>query len=140
MIQRTLPTPHALWVLFAAVIANYLAQIPYDLHLYGFSFNPRGVLLLGSTLVWFLVGFGLLVSRHALGYWLTLAFIAVQVVFYFNNEIILMFYGYGLLYHLTTFKDPIIWATEFIGDVNFVAAVYFLYYFLRYKSRLLAQM
>ncbi len=136
-VRRPAPLPRALWVLFAAVMLNYLMQVPYDLHLYGLNVSLRGVLLLGATLVWFLGGFYLLIARPGIGYWVMLAFLAVQVVFYFNNEIILMFYGYGMLYHLVTFKDPVVWATELVGEINFIAAVYFLYYFLRYRSRLL---
>ncbi len=55
--------PFPLRLLFAAVAINYLAQIPYSLHLYGFNENPRGAVLLGFTRVWFHVAFGLLALR-----------------------------------------------------------------------------
>jgi hypothetical protein len=126
-----------LLVLFLVVLANYLAQIPYSLHLYGLNENPRGVVLLGTTFVWFLAGFWLLMRGKASGYWLTLAFLAVQFLFYFDNQIILMFYGYGLIYHLTHFDDPVIWAVELVGDVNFVVAAFFLYYLARNRRALL---
>ncbi len=126
-----------LYLLFFVVMLNYLSQIPYDLHLYGLNWNPRGVALLGATLAWFLVGFGLLVRRLPIGYWLTLAFVALQLLFYFNNEIVLAFYGYGMPYHVTTLKDPVIWAVEMAGILNFFAAIFFLFYLLRRRSSLL---
>jgi len=126
-----------LLILLLVVLANYLSQIPYDLHLYGLNVNPRGVALLGLTLVWFLTGFWLLLRRSAIGYWLLVAFLTVQVLFYFDNEILLMLYGYGLIYHLTNFRDLVVWAVELVGDVNFIAAAYFLYYLGRNKSALI---
>jgi hypothetical protein len=125
-------------VLFLVVLANYLSQIPYNLHLYGLNVNPRGAGLLGLTLVWFLIGFWLLVWKKPIGYWLTMAFLAVQFLFYFNNEIVRMFDGYGLLYHLTDFHDPVIWPVFLMGDVNFFAAAFFLYYLARNKSAVLS--
>lgn len=129
--------PFPLRLLFAAVLLNYLAQIPYNLHLYGLNLNPRGVLLLGFTFVWFVTGFWLLLQRQAIGYWLTLGFVAVQVLFYFYNQIILMFYGYGLLYHLTHIGDPVVWVVQMIGNVNAVAAAYGLVYLVRNRSALI---
>jgi uncharacterized PurR-regulated membrane protein YhhQ (DUF165 family) len=38
-----------LLVLVVVVLANYLAQIPYSLHLYGSSLSGRGALLLGDV-------------------------------------------------------------------------------------------
>ncbi len=127
----------ALLLLLVVVLANYLAQIPYDLHLYGSNVNPRGVFLLGLTFVWFVIGFWFLIQRRAIGYWLTLAFLVTQFVFYFNNEIVLMFYGYGLFFHLLNLKDKVIWAVELAGEINFVVAGYMIYYMLRNRSRLM---
>ncbi len=126
-----------LLVLFLVVLANYLSQIPYALHLYGLNVNPRGVVLLGLTFAWFLIGFWLLIWRMPIGYWLTLAFLGTQFLFYFENEIIRMFDGYGLIYHLTNFKDPVVWAVELIGNINFIVAAFFLYYLARNRRALL---
>ncbi len=126
-----------LLVLFLVVLANYASQIPYALHLYGLNVNPRGVVLLGLTFAWFLIAFWLLFQRTTIGYWLTLAFLAVQVLFYFENEIVRMFDGYGLVYHLTNFKDPVVWAVELMGNINFIVAAFFLYSFVRNSRALL---
>ncbi len=131
--------PRSLLFLFLVVSANYLAQIPYDWHLYRLQVNPRGVALLGMTLVWFLVGFWYLIQRKALGYWLTLAFLVVQFIFYFDNQIVLMFYGYGLVYHLFKLDDLVVWAVEMVGDINFVVAGYFIYYLIRNRSRFIGE-
>jgi hypothetical protein len=123
-----------LWVLIAVVLANYLAQIPYTLHLYGLTPDPRGVLLLGATLVWFAAGTVLLLRGWRVGYWLVLSFLAVDFAFYFRNEIMLIPAGYGLPYHLVHARDALLWVVFLIGDLNFVAAAYFLWYLLMPSS------
>lgn len=120
--------------LFIVVILNYLAQIPYDIHLYHGRFNPLGTALLVFTFVWFLIGFFLVKIKKSLGYWLLLSFLVVQVVFYFHNEIVLIFYGYGLYWHLFHVKDAILWFTFFVGDINFFAACYYSYYLIKNRS------
>lgn len=127
----------SLFILFLIVMANYIAQIPYGIHLYGHRFNLVGVMMLGITLVWFLTGFILLVKRIKIGYWILLSFLFVEFIFYFHGQIILMFVGYGLMYHLVNFKDMILWWVFFIGDVNFFVAGFYLYYLLRRKKMFL---
>ena len=128
-----------LLLLFFVVLANYLSQIPYYLHLYGLRVDPRGEALLGPTLAWFLIGFWFLFRRRPTGYWLIHAFLAVQFLFYFKNDTINMLYGYGLIYHLTKVDDPVIWAVELIGDVNFMVAAFFLHYLARNRRALLGE-
>jgi hypothetical protein len=43
-------------MLVVVVLANYAAQVPYALHLYGTHVNPSGVVLLLTTLAWFPAG------------------------------------------------------------------------------------
>jgi hypothetical protein len=134
----TLPS-RRLAILVAVVFCNYLAQIPYSLHLYGLSADRRGVVLLGATLVWFVAGVGLLMRGRAVGYWLLVSFLAVEFVFYFRNEILLIPGGYGMPYHLTHIRDPLLYVVFLIGDVNFLAAGYFLWYLLSNGRHLIAQ-
>lgn len=117
-------------VLVAVVLANYLAQIPYSLHLYGSSWSGRGALLLGATFVWFASGAALLLRGRASGYWLLLSFLAVEFAFYFRNEVLLIPVGYGLPYHLTHAGDALLWVVFLIGDVNFLAAGYFMWFLI----------
>jgi hypothetical protein len=116
--------------LFLIILVNYLAQIPYTLHLYGFHVNPRGAALLALTFAWFLVGYWLMWRRQAIGYWMTCAFLVAQCLFY--NEIVLMWYGYGFIHHLLDLHDPVVWAVQLIGTINFVFAAFSPVYFLRY--------
>jgi hypothetical protein len=126
----------ALQVLAALVLANYLAQLLYALHLYGSSVNGRGVLLLGTALVWFLAGMVLLFCNRSAGYWLLLSYLVTEFVFYFRNEILLIPAGYGLPYHLVHVQDSLLWTVFLIGDLNFLAAGYFICYLLIGRIRL----
>ncbi len=108
--------------LAAVVLLNYVAQVPYDWHLYRLHLNPVGVLLLSATLAWFLVGFVLLLRHQSLGYWLTLSFLATDFTFYLWNSVMGTVHGYGPVYHLTRVTDPVLWTVFLIGYINFVAA------------------
>jgi hypothetical protein len=118
----------------AVVIANYGAQVVYALHLYGTTLSRSGALLLGATLAWFLIALSLYRAGKRAGYWLLLAYAAVQFLFYFNAEIIGTLVGAGLPYQLGRTDDPIIWLTFLVGDLNFVAAAGVLVYLLRHRS------
>ena len=120
--------------LFIIVILNYLAQIPYDIHLYHGHFSILGTILLFLTFVWFFIGYLLTKKRKKTSYWLLLSFLLVQVIFYFYNEIVLSFYGYGIMYHFFHSKDWILWSVFFIGDINFITACYYSYYLIKKKA------
>jgi len=94
----------------------------------------EGIILLSLTLFWFLLGYFLFLKNKKIGYWLLLSFLLVQAIFYFQNEIVLSFYGYGIMYHFLYSKDWILWVVFFIGDVNFFAACYYTYYLINNKS------
>jgi len=111
-----------LTIYFGSVIANYLVQVPYTLHLYGLSFSRTGALLLGATLAWFLVAVWRFRRGRRDGFWLLLGFALVQVVFYLDSEIVMAFIGYGLPYHLGRTADPFVWLAFAIGDLNFIGA------------------
>ena len=124
----------ALRIYTAAVLANYAAQVPYNLHLYGGAFSRTGALVLGATLVWFLVAAALYRAGRRAGYWLLLSYAAVQVLFYLNNEVLLAFAGYGLPYHLARTEDLLVWVVFIVGDLNFLAAVGMVVYLLMDRS------
>jgi hypothetical protein len=126
-----------IWIYAVTVIANYAAQVPYTLHLYGVAFSRSGALLLGVTLLWFVVALRLLLRGRRVGYWLLLAYAATQAVFYFNGEVILAFWGYGLPYHLSDTRDSIVWLTFIVGDLNFIAAIAVLVYLLTHRDALI---
>lgn len=117
------------WTMFAIVIADYIAQIPYYLRLYYFPHHaapaPLGTLALAATLVWFLVGFTLLLRGRAQGYWLTLTFLLTETGFYLYNAIGQSLHGYSPFFHLTN-PDPILWAVFAIGYLNMIAGIVFI--------------
>ncbi len=120
--------------LLLIVACNYVAQIPYSFHQYNGHVNPVGSLLILVTLLWFLLGYILIQKHKRMGYWLLLSFLVVQCIFYFFNEVFLSFYGYGILYHFFHSKDIVLWIVFFIGDLNFIAACYYVYYLIKRKS------
>ncbi|MDP9223559.1 MAG: hypothetical protein M3P18_06830 [Actinomycetota bacterium] len=126
-----------IWIYAVSVIANYVAQVPYTIHLYGTAFSRSGALLLGATLLWFIVALRLFLNRRRLGYWLLLAYAITQALFYVNGELVLAFAGYGLPYHLSHTADLIVWLAFVVGDLNFIAAIAVVVYLLRRRGALL---
>ena len=125
-----------IWIYGAAVAANYVAQVPYTLHPYGTAFSRSGAILLGATLVWFILAVGLFLKGRSAGYWLLLGYAVAQSLFYFDTEAIGALRGYGLPYHLTQTHDLILWLTFVCGDVNFLAALAMVFYLLTRRRRL----
>jgi hypothetical protein len=106
----------------AVVLANYAAQVPYGLHLYGREAFTHGWPLLLATLVWFVAGVWLLIRGKPAGYWLTLSFAIVDFAFYLYNLVGGWMHGYGLFFHAWQLGDPILWAVFMVGYANFFAA------------------
>ena len=116
-------------ILFLLILANFLAQIPYYLHLY---YNPnnllaqlRGGFLLLIVFAVFLLASFLLFKRTVIGYWLMVMFLAVEFLFYVWNTLGGVIHGYGFLYHLAN-PDLILRAAFAIGYVNLFVSGYFL--------------
>ena len=116
-------------ILFLLILANFLAQIPYYLHLY---YNPnnllaqlRGGFLLLIVFAVFLLASILLFKRTVIGYWLMVTFLAVEFLFYAWNTLGGVIHGYGFFYHLAN-PDLILRAVFAIGYVNLFVSGYFL--------------
>ena len=116
-------------ILFLLILANFLAQIPYYLHLY---YNPnnllaqlRGGFLLLIVFVLFLLASILLFKRTVIGYWLMVMFLTVEFLFYVWNTLGGVIHGYGFFYHLAN-PDLILRAVFAIGYVNLFVSGYFL--------------
>ena len=127
-------------ILFLLILANFLAQIPYYLHLY---YNPnnllaqlRGGFLLLIVFVLFLLASFLFFKRTVIGYWLMVIFLAVEFLFYVWNTLGAVIHGYGFLYHLAN-PDLILRAVFAIGYVNLFASGYFLCLLLLKRSTFL---
>jgi hypothetical protein len=130
-------SPHARFfaIVLSVVGLNYLAQIPYYLHLY----YPRppsllGTLALGATFAWFAVGFVLLVRGARTGYWLLLSFLVAMVGFYLYNVMNQIVHGINTLFFLRD-HDPLVGVVLAIGHVNLLAGIYFLWFLVtRYRA------
>jgi len=116
-------------ILFLLILANFIAQIPYYLHLY---YNPnnllaqlRGGFLLLIVFVLFLLASFLFFKRTVIGYWLIVIFLAVEFLFYVWNTLGGVIHGYSFFYHLAN-PDLILRAVFAIGYVNLFASGYFL--------------
>ena len=127
-------------ILFLLILANFIAQIPYYLHLY---YNPNNVLAQakGGLLMLFVFGIFLFASillfkRQVLGYWLMVMFLAIEFLFYLWNTIGEVMHGYGLFFHLNN-PDLLLRAVFAIGYVNLFASGYFLGLLLLKSSRFL---
>ena len=127
-------------ILFLLILANFIAQIPYYLHLY---YNPnnllaqlRGGFLLLIVFVLFLLASFLFFKRTVIGYWLMVIFLAVEFLFYVWNTLGGVFHGYSFFYHLAN-PDLILRAVFAIGYVNLFASGYFLCLLLLKRSTFL---
>jgi hypothetical protein len=120
----------------AIILANYVAQIPYDLHLYGTSVSARGGGVLVLTLMWFVAGLWLLLRGNPAGYWLTMSFLATDFGFYLYNLVGGWVHGYGLFFHVLRFSDPILWTVFMIGYANFFATGYLIVHLIRNRPKL----
>lgn len=122
-----------LWAVLVVVGANYLAQIPYYLHLYyiphGALPSLRGSILLGLTLAWFLAGAIGFARGRAWGYWLLATFLLTEVSFYALNMLNQAQHGFPPFFHLQT-RDPILFAVFGIGYLNMLAGACFLFVLL----------
>ncbi len=129
MLQTAQQRKYFLWLVLLVVGANYLAQIPYYLHLYYFPHgalpNLRGSLMLGLTLLWFVAGYTLLARGRVAGYWLLLSFLFTEVGFYVFNVVNRVTNGFPAFMDLQT-HDPLLWTVFLIGYINMLVGLYFL--------------
>ena len=126
-------------ILFVLILANFIAQIPYTIHLYGVNrlatISP-GIIAMYVVFVLFLVGYFLFRQRKRIGYWLLVTFLAMEFLFYLWNFIGSLMHGFPLFFQL--FNPDLLLRTVFaIGYINLFASGYFLFLLLYKKSALL---
>lgn len=130
-----------LGIVLGVVGADYLAQIPYYLHVYylrhGTPPSLPGTILLGLTLVWFLAGYVWLARGRRRGYWLLLTFLLCETGFYAWNLVNQVAHGYAPFFHLQT-RDAVLFVVFGIGYLNLLAGIYFLYFLARHQRTLIA--
>jgi len=126
-------------ILFVLILANFIAQIPYTIHLYGVNrlatISP-GIIAMYVVFVLFLVGYFLFRQKRMLGYWILVVFLALEFIFYLWDFIGSLMHGFGLFFQLFN-HDPILRAVFAIGYINLFASGYFLFLLLSKKTALL---
>jgi cation transport ATPase len=121
--------------LFIITIVNYLAQIPYYLHNYYFphhlSPTDSSIILLGITLIWFLLGYIGLQAHKVIGYWILLSFLAIEAVFYLHTLL------YGAVFAQLRNQSPLIKTVFIVGYLSGIVSAYYVTALLRFKDRYL---
>ena len=130
------------WVCFALVLANFVAQVPYFLHLYAgtqaFAISLRSFLIIGAVFAVFLAAMALLYKGLRAGYWLALLFLAAEFLFYLLGALESTLHGYGLFFQVYN-PDLILRVIYSIGYLNLFASGYFLFLVLRFRHYFLAK-
>ena len=137
--QRTLKRQVESTLVLAGVVAlNYAAQVPYYLHQYYLPHHqppsPVGIVLLGMTLLWFVIGYSRFVMRKSYGFGILLGFLLTQVVFYGHAVVLGILAGAGAEAQLKTHSRFLLVIFS-IGYVNFLVAAYYVYWLLRRGRR-----
>jgi hypothetical protein len=122
--------------LLLIVLANFLAQVPYFMYQYHGVPSRIGTTLMTFVLVWFLLAFVWLWQAKTKGYFLLLAFLIVEFLFYLSTQITQILSGKGILLHVLHPDDPILFIVFAIGYINLVASGFFVYYLILHKKEL----
>ncbi len=124
------------WILFASILANFVAQVVYFFHLYYTPQQPfptlQSSLLMGGVFALFLVGYVLFIKYKRIGFYLLALFLLMEFAFYLWNFIGAGLRGPGWFFHLSE-PDPVLWTVFAIGYVNLFTSGYFL--FLIWRNR-----
>jgi hypothetical protein len=110
---------------FLLILANFLAQVPYYLHLYygrqALLTSVRNGVPLVTVFALFLLGYVLLMRQHRAGYWLMVLFLTMDFAFYLWNTVGGVRHGYGLFFQLHN-PDLTLRVIFSIGYLNFFAS------------------
>ena len=121
------------WILFAILLANFIAQVFYFFRLYYTPRQPfpdlRSALLMGTIFAVFLVSYWLFLRRSWVGFYALMVYLLVEFLFYFWNILSGWLHGYGWFFHLSE-QDPVLWAVFAIGYLSFFASGYFIFLLL----------
>lgn len=126
------------FILFGCILANFIAQVPYTMHLYGVSRLATislGTILMYAVFLLFLAGFFLFLKRKKIGYYLLVVFLSLEFFFYLLNGIGSVLHGFGFFFQLAN-PDPLLRVVFAIGYLNLFASGYFLFLLLFKKSLL----
>lgn len=120
-------------LLFFLILLNFVAQVPYFIHLYirtqPLSTTLRSALIMGAVFAFFMIASVYLFKGRSPGYPLMLVFLAVEFLFYFGNLINSLRHGYAPFFQVNN-PDLTLRIIYSIGYLNLFASAYFLYLLL----------
>jgi len=129
-------------ILAALILLNFLAQVPYYLHLYYFRHhqppNIVGSLLLGAVFALFVAGYALLAMHKPLGYVLLQTFLAMEFLFYFLSMVHSMMNGFEP-FHQVENHDLLLRIVYGIGYLNLFASGYLLVLLFLNRSKFIPE-
>lgn len=119
-------------ILLFITLLNFVAQIPYYLYNYYFPYHvlpsTSSLVLLGVTLVWFLVGYFRFQKKYTYGYGILLSFLIVEVLFYLHSFI------FGAFFFQMQNPNLIIKAVFAMGYISGITAGYYTYALIRNRK------
>ncbi len=117
-------------ILAGTILANYVAQVIYFLHLYYTPQHPlpdlKSAVLMGAVFALFLIGYALFIKHHRSGFYVLGFYLSLEFLFYLWNLIGGGLHGPGWFFHLSE-PDPILWIVFAIGYLNLFTTGYFLF-------------
>ncbi len=124
-------------VLFGLILLNFIAQVPYYVHLYAgrqsAAVTARSSLIMGAVFAFFLAASWLLFTGQRSGYPLMLAFLAAEFLFYLFGLIMSSLHGFAPFFQVDN-PDVVLRVIYSIGYMNLFASGYFLWLLVRYRS------
>src|SRR5690242_16945962 len=92
------------YILSILILANFIAQVPYAIHLYGVArlatISP-GIIAMYVVFALFLVGYFLFRQKRVFGYWLLVVFLALEFIFYIWGFIGSLIHGFSPFFQLS---------------------------------------
>jgi len=126
-------------ILSVLILANFIAQVPYAIHLYGAArlttISP-GIIAMYGVFALFLVGYFLFRQKRVFGYWILVVFLALEFLFYLWGFIGSLIHGFSPFFQLFN-PDLLLRIVFAIGYINLFASGYFLFLLLSKKTALL---
>ncbi len=127
------------WACLAIILANFIAQVPYFLHLYArtqaFLIDLRSFLIMGAVFAFFLAGVLLFLQRRVSGFWLLNSFLLIEFLFYLFSTVHSVLNGFPLFFQVAN-PDLILRAVYSIGYLNLFASGYCLFVLIQKRTAL----
>ena len=127
--------PNSLKILLFVTIINYLAQVPYylinDYFPYHILPSTRGVILLGLTFIWFLIGYVGTIKKKYVGYIVLVSYLIIEGLFYVLTIV------FGAFIFQLQHPNSIIKVVFIIGYISGMTSLYYACVLIRNKPHYL---